>query len=550
MNTGYRTIYIILLASLALCVGRLASLHWPAATPPATLSQQEITEELIELEGLLQSHGAFLSLASSDWSIEWRHWQEQMFKLSEYGMAINEYQLRLSQRLSLLNDPNLHVSASHSYVAAQQDYDYQIEYFNDHFIAKNNRGRLLDKTASIVSFIDGMPLSRWINVIRTLLPRSQWQDQTKIAALLSQAHQLRPLLGINPEQDLRITLTNNRGQISYRHLPIKARSTAVGSELWRQYHHLKLSLLPLLQRPWFNQAHASDTLTLIPSKQITPKPIQINIEPAKSAEDKQELALVPNVIITEVINQALVLPQAIPVTESDDSPSPGQALDGEHWWLAVDDLAAMEDSQLQAQLQQALQYYPTVIIDIRKAHGRSQALLHLLNQRFGPEKRTLLGATQYTLGHYRSAQTLQLWGFSHETTKQQIKAQRLSTQLQRFLPARSSMPSEPARVLPARVLLVTGPECIQECEWLAIAARHWPRVDVIGQATQGRTGLTKSFYLPHSKLSLHLSTSLEFDANQQLISAHGISSAKTWEHMAMSHPASLLSKLPLSANKS
>ncbi|MBV7315859.1 S41 family peptidase [Shewanella sp. NIFS-20-20] len=501
MKAGYRSIYVIFLTIIALCVLRLASFHWPPAPAPEYLSQYQVAKELADIDNALKTHSAFVAINTNQhWLTQWQRWQPSLLNLSQDGITVTEYQLRLSQILSQLNDPNLHLSANHqapTNINSPTYHDYQLSYFNGHYVAKQANGRLLHPKASIVTHIDGLPLRRWLALTRSILPHSQQQDQVKIAQLLSQAHKLRPLLGVNPHQPLRLTLTNSQGEQHHNH--ITTEPVQLGAEqpmqslLLSGYRQLKRWGQPALQGAWFNQAHASEAITaIVPANQ--------------ALESGLPLRLQANTV-------PMVWPQQ-PRFRADITAST-QVLDGEHWLLTLANFAELEDHELQHQLRQALQYYPNVIIDIRHGFGRSQALLTLLNQQYGPQQPQLIGTSQYRLSGHRDAESLNQLGFVK--TSAAASSTMLSPPLARYLPASSRR-----SLAQARVILIAGPECIQECEWLLVASRHWSRVHVIGQATQGRTALTKGFALPYSQLTLNLSTSVEFDADEQAISAIGI----------------------------
>ncbi|WP_299804157.1 hypothetical protein [uncultured Shewanella sp.] len=83
----------------------------------------------------------------------------------------------------------------------------------------------------------------------------------------------------------------------------------------------------------------------------------------------------------------------------------------------------------------------------------------------------------------------------------------------------------PMGVSPLHVLLRIDANCEQECEWIALASKSWPRVSLIGETSRGSLSPRYQFTLPNSGIQIQFSSGLVYKTNGQLISGVGVSPA-------------------------
>ncbi|GHA95390.1 S41 family peptidase [Shewanella indica] len=195
--------------------------------------------------------------------------------------------------------------------------------------------------------------------------------------------------------------------------------------------------------------------------------------------------------------------------------------------FTLTDLNAIEtDPQLQQDLLRAMSNH-TLVLDLRHANGFSDSLLQFL-------------------GNYQDGLSSQPLGYSRYRRSPQLRRDFLQplhfeplTQFAPFPPVQAALDNQPqpnlshwyARPIPkltaapvpesGRLVLLIGPDCRQECEWIAYAAKRWRRALLVGEPTRGDLGRLHHFTLPASGLKLSISASLGYDGYGQLLSGVG-----------------------------
>ncbi|MBO2568245.1 peptidase S41 [Shewanella algae] len=195
--------------------------------------------------------------------------------------------------------------------------------------------------------------------------------------------------------------------------------------------------------------------------------------------------------------------------------------------FSLTDLNAIEtDPQLQQDLLRAMSNH-TLVLDLRHARGFSDSLLQFL-------------------GNYHNGLSSQPLGYGRYRRSPQLRRDFLRplhfeplAQFAPFPPVRAALDNQPqpslsnwyARPIPklaaapvpdsGRLVLLIGPDCRQECEWIAYAAKRWRRALLVGEPTRGDLGRLHHFTLPASGLQLSISASLGYDGYGQLLSGIG-----------------------------
>lgn len=193
------------------------------------------------------------------------------------------------------------------------------------------------------------------------------------------------------------------------------------------------------------------------------------------------------------------------------------------------DLERLEnDRQLQRDFQKALQA-GTLILDLRQTTGFSPILLQQLAQ-----GRQYPATQPIGYGRYRRASQLRsdflaplglvpLQYFQLFPAISVTLAKQQQPELSQWF-AKPPVVS-PASVVPAtsqQLVLLIGPGCRYECEWLAYYAKDWRKTLLIGDATLGDMGRKHEFRLPSSDISVSITASLAYDQYGNQLSGKGI----------------------------
>ena len=204
----------------------------------------------------------------------------------------------------------------------------------------------------------------------------------------------------------------------------------------------------------------------------------------------------------------------------------------------LDQLAT--DSYLLSKLQLAFEN-PLTILDLREASGASDKLLNIIMNNFADRAplnnidRSTINPV-FTFAQYRRStdvkndylrtdhfRSLDELTFFEQIQISEIKKEIESKQTGHFsqLYGRKNKKVSDRHPHSNRLVLLIGPQCKQECEWIAYLAKNWLRVTLVGEKTQGDIGKHYRFRLPNSKLSIELTTSLNYSNQGNLISGVG-----------------------------
>ncbi|KFZ39093.1 hypothetical protein HR45_01460 [Shewanella mangrovi] len=201
--------------------------------------------------------------------------------------------------------------------------------------------------------------------------------------------------------------------------------------------------------------------------------------------------------------------------------------------LRNDDLDSFESNrQLRLDLQKALAA-DTLVLDLRHADGVSSSLLQLLAINHENPSSQPAGYGRYKRQPQLRNDFLAPFGYqalsrfnlfpSVKVRLMQASNSELSDWFARP-PLVSSTQAEAISSInqsPQQLLLLIGPQCRHECEWLVHAAANWPRTLLLGSKTLGDFGRTHQFRLPASGLNVQFSASLAYDSYGNLLSGIG-----------------------------
>ncbi|WP_028766105.1 hypothetical protein [Shewanella fidelis] len=92
--------------------------------------------------------------------------------------------------------------------------------------------------------------------------------------------------------------------------------------------------------------------------------------------------------------------------------------------------------------------------------------------------------------------------------------------VRRYSPASITPSSITSEQVP--LFLHVDSSCEQECEWIALASKHWPQVALIGETTSGNLGPLYKLTLPNSGIQIQFSAGLTYTPDGQLFSGVGL----------------------------
>ncbi len=196
-------------------------------------------------------------------------------------------------------------------------------------------------------------------------------------------------------------------------------------------------------------------------------------------------------------------------------------------------------SELEQALKQAI-YSPITILDLRTAYGGGDQLLTWLSHYYAgkvkPPYNNISPSNIYAVGLYRP-----ITGMRSDDLKPllftpyrqlDIQAQNqidIATQsLNKLFDTRlshwygrqlQSQYDEPLPQQPrGRLVLLIGPQCKQQCQWIVHFAKQWPNTLLVGEPTLGNYDKHHSVILPKSKISVSLTNSMIYDMQANRLS--------------------------------
>ncbi|WP_281213148.1 S41 family peptidase [Shewanella insulae] len=198
------------------------------------------------------------------------------------------------------------------------------------------------------------------------------------------------------------------------------------------------------------------------------------------------------------------------------------------------------DSPIGRRLKRALQS-PVTILDLRQGHGAGDELLGLLAQIFSPDIRppqlaawpnSLLAVARYKKGPNLRSDYLKPLGFRPPvglSQEERLQLDLLRTQLPKEEPGFSPWQakfwhnanlswSHLPRPMRGKLMLLIGPECRQQCQWIAHFSKAWPDTLVVGEPTRGEFGRQQRLTLPSSGIKLRFNTTQVYDATGKALS--------------------------------
>ncbi|QSX34385.1 hypothetical protein JYB87_03795 [Shewanella avicenniae] len=201
--------------------------------------------------------------------------------------------------------------------------------------------------------------------------------------------------------------------------------------------------------------------------------------------------------------------------------------------LRNDDLDSFAvNKQLRLDLQKALNA-EILVLDLRQADGSNSSLLRLLAARYENPSSQPSGFGRYKRQPQLRNDFLSPFGYQplarfslFPTVKSQLM-QNQHSELSEWFARQPLVNSEQLNegnnqtTEPQQLILLIGPQCRHECEWLVHTAASWPHTLLLGSKTLGDFGRQLQFRLPASGLNVQFSASLAYDRHGNLLSGIG-----------------------------
>ncbi|QYJ94449.1 S41 family peptidase [Shewanella spartinae] len=249
--------------------------------------------------------------------------------------------------------------------------------------------------------------------------------------------------------------------------------------------------------------------------------------------------------------------------------------------FSLHDLSSFNPGSPQGQRLKRSLTSPVTILDLRQAHGAGDELLKMLAQTFSPDIRppllagwpdSLQAVARYKKGPNLRSDYLKPLGFLPPASLSQ--AEQLQLELLRphlpeeepgFSPWQAKfwhLASLPWSYLPrpkrGKLMLLIGPDCRQQCQWVAHFAKTWPDTLVVGEATRGEYGRQQQLTLPNSGFKISFNATQVYDATGKALSGvptqpdidQPLDDAVYWENLIALFAPDTDSQAPASTNTS
>jgi len=211
--------------------------------------------------------------------------------------------------------------------------------------------------------------------------------------------------------------------------------------------------------------------------------------------------------------------------------------------ISITDLTRFETDPLALKELQLAFTHPLTILDLRKVTGNGDWLLNLLVSEFAGDEqfnrsaeadRYLMALSQYRRStDFNGAllRSLNFLPFDEFDFFEQLEFSDISRTIHNenaayfghWYARRSPVmaESDTNESKDHRLALLIGPECREECEWIAHVAKSLPRVTLIGEKTSGDLGKRYGFRLPQSHIEVRITASITYSAQGKLLSGIG-----------------------------
>ncbi|QYK02015.1 S41 family peptidase [Shewanella psychrotolerans] len=346
------------------------------------------------------------------------------------------------------------ISSRVSNIRAKQYLPITLRQMDGGWLALNRNDEPLDADFPFITHIDGLPLKRWVAASQQFLPPSIQSVATEQAKILRMLSILRQEIGISSSETVRLTLSD------------------------QQQHIRQLSL-------------------------AVERNIPRALQPSKTT------------------------------TNFNNTPE---------GFFSFNDLSQFTlGNSLEQSLKRSL-FSPITILDLRHAYGNGEQLLAWLASYYSPAVAAPLSGVNlsntYAIARYRRAANVRgdyltpmnfvpydslsrQDQYEVDLTEQQIETQ-FDDGFSQWHVRKWQQQALPLHLLPqpkpGKLILLIGPGCRQQCQWIAHFAKQWPKTVLIGEPTRGDFGKHHHFKLPSSGITVAITSSIIFDMVGQRLS--------------------------------
>ncbi|WP_223292932.1 MULTISPECIES: S41 family peptidase [Shewanella] len=457
MKFGYPQIVNIFGICLLLSTLQLARLTLLNFEYKSSLTQHEMHQDLDFLLQQVEQHSALSSLNPEKFTRLVSKIEPLLFRLSHF-QETQAFYTEILKLLAILDDPGLTIFYPR---LEAEKLPFTLRVVADSWLALGSNSQLLDEDHPFITHIDGIPITRWEQASQKFLSGPEKQSLSARVDGLSQLSMLRYDMGLPHKASVLLSLTDNADSNMQLSLPINSLSSTKNNA----------SILGKLL--WSN---------------------------------------------------ADLLPTYIPIA----------------------DLADIEtDPKLATQLDDSLQQ-PMTILDLRNSNGNNDKLLSWIANHYADvppavhntkTKQSLMAFGQYRRSLDFKSDFLKPLGFlpfDELSFFEQIEFSQASQDVtlsenshfglwygkrSPVLTQAALKPPDPS--LQPHLVLLIGPECRRECEWIVYFAKSLSRVTLIGEKTSGDFGRHYAFILPNSGIKIELTASLTYSMQGDLLSGIG-----------------------------
>lgn len=469
---------------------QLTAIALRSEPPKALLTSQEIRDDLQFLQQQLVEHSSFAAIAPQRLALISERAQ-RLAELSALPVKRTDFAMQLHKVLAPLDD----IASDISDVDSAVKLPIHLQYNENGWQVLNNDSTPIDSEHPFITHIDGVPIARWIDAWQLFLAPSQQSQPDQQAKLLHHISLLRKEIGIMPSDHVRITLRDLQQHIRQLNVSLQyAAQTALAplpkSESYFDAVRGQFSLHDLSKLPQNSQLQKALSQSL-----LTPLTI-IDLRNAYGHGDQlltwlaqhyRDQSLAPSVNATSAL-YAIARYRRAPNQRSDYL-SPLQ-------FIAYDNLSHDEQLQLTRASQQIHTQFDA---RFSQWHARkwphSEAKLAIGRAMFSPATLTKPSVTESTLSPYQT----------------------YSQPMPQYKPAWPTGLTSATGQLGQLVLLI-GPDCRQQCQWIAHFAQQWSSTLLIGKPTRGSFDRYYLITLPNSNIKVSISSSVIYDMFGQRLS--------------------------------
>ncbi len=454
MKFGFKEIVNTFGLCLLISTLQLAHLTLTSTEYKVSLRHGEMRHDLNILVEEIRQHSAFSGLDSSRLENIERAVDAILYR---YPININSgrFKAEIIKLITMLNDPGTSIT---SHLAPSGVLPFRLRPLGNTWLALNNNEHLLDPEHPYITHIDGIPLSRWVDVSLRFIPHSLRPNISQLIQWLSKLNILRVEMGLAITDKVRLTLTDNQDSNTQLILAVQRESPSKENA-------------PIIKSSLDNESSAAlikiTDLTLFETDPLALKELQHAFTSPLTILDLRE--------VTGNSDRLLKL-----ITHEFAEPEQFSRIDE-------------ADKHLMA------------LAQYRRSTDFKNDLLRPLN--FVP------------FDEFNFFEQLQLSNISQSIKNE--NASRFGQWYARRVPTPAITKLKTKENMAHRLALLIGPQCRGECEWIAYVVKGLPRVTLIGEKTSGDLGKRYAFSLPESAIEVRLTTSIFYSTRGQLLSGVG-----------------------------